>query len=46
MPSIPVRACVVADRGGGMTILVVSLLTNPRLVGGNVFDAVYVVLRR
>ncbi|MDA8583818.1 hypothetical protein N9L68_06275 [bacterium] len=33
----------VANSGGGKTNLVVALLTNPRLFGGNVFDAVYVV---
>ena len=32
-----------ANSGGGKTNLVVALLTNPKLFGGNVFDAVYVV---
>ena len=40
---IPMRACFFANSGGGKTNLCVSLLTNPRLFGGNVFDAVYVV---
>ena len=43
MPPIPMRACFFANSGGGKTNLIVSLLTNPRLFGGNVFDAVYVV---
>ena len=43
MPPIPVRACFFANSGGGKTNLIVSLLTNPKLFGGNVFDAVCVV---
>ena len=43
MPPIPMRACFFANSGGGNTNLIVSLLTNPKLFGGNVFDAVYVV---
>ena len=42
-PSIPMRACFFANSGGGKTNRIVSLLTNPELFGGNVFDAVYVV---
>ena len=37
------RACFFANSGGGNTHLIVPMLTNPRLYGGNVFDAVYVV---
>ena len=43
MTSIPMRACFFANSGGGKTNRIVSLLTNPELFGGNVFDAVYVV---
>ena len=43
MPPIPMRACFFANSGGGKTNLIVSLLTNPRLFGGNVFDAVWVI---
>ena len=43
MPPIPMRACFFANSGGGKTNLIVSLLTNPKLFGGNFFDAVYVV---
>ena len=43
MCSIPCLACFFVNSGGGKTNICVSLLTNPRLFGGNVFDAVYVV---
>ena len=37
------RACFFANSGGGKTNLIVSLLTNPKLYGGDVFDAVWVI---
>ena len=37
------RACFFANSGGGKTNMIVFMLTNPRMYGGNVFDAVYVV---
>ena len=43
LPSVPMRACFFAPSGVGKTNLMVSLLTNPRMYGGNCFDAVYVV---
>ena len=43
LPPVPMRACFFANSGGGKTNLIVSMLTNPRMYGGNVFDAVYVV---
>ena len=43
LPSNPSRCYFAAPSGNGKTNLIVSLLTNPRLYGGKVFDAVFVV---
>ena len=43
LPANPSRIVFAANSGGGKTNLIVSLLTNPRLYGGNVYDAVFVV---
>ena len=43
LPPNPSRMCFFANSGGGKTNLIVSMLTNPRLYGGDVFDAVYLV---
>ena len=43
MPPIPMRACFFANSGGGKNNLIIHILTKPKLFGGNVVDAVWVI---